>query len=109
MKFKQLNYITLLAIIISFFLGRQSVGVVGTSNELPSQYLSDSSGLPNTYLIQKPFLEEKSTDTVFRCGKSRIYHPTKTHASFKRCKPKVYELTAKRAKELGMRHCKCSY
>lgn len=44
---------------------------------------------------------------VYRCGKSKIYHPTTRHSSFKRCTSGITKLTVKKAKSLGMRHCKC--
>jgi len=111
MKTKQLRYITVsLAIIISFILGRESKEF-DNSNRTQPNYFSDT--LQKTRLnsfkeVYTP-LQPLNSAIVYRCGQSKIYHPTKTHASFKRCKSKVYELTSKRAKELGMRHCKCSY
>ncbi|WP_299278367.1 hypothetical protein [uncultured Psychroserpens sp.] len=105
--------IVVLAITLSFFLGRES------KNVAPKQYIP-SSHIPNSFnnsqvgtesLFYTPNniqvrLEPK--DTVFRCGQSKIYHPTLSHGSFKNCKSKVYKLTVERAKELGMRHCRCS-
>ena len=110
MKTKQLKYITLsLAIVTSFFLGRESVEIK-TTNLLPKQHLADSSIVnDNSYLFDGTnyLINEDITDKVYRCGNSMIYHPTLKHASFKRCKSKVSKLTVENAKNLGMRHCKC--
>lgn len=112
---KQKNKIILmLSVTLSFFLGRESKELVLANNKLT--YHNTSSLKKNAITNeQAPFLAmefnealQKETDTVYRCGQSKIYHPTTSHSSFKRCKSKVYKLTVARAKELGMRHCKCS-
>lgn len=114
MKSKQQRYlIILLAIITAFFLGRESKEI-DTSNNFQPNYFSDSlqktpSNTFNQDNLYTPLQQLNDETIVYRCGHSKIYHPSKNHASFKRCKSKVYELTVKRAKELGMRHCKCSY
>jgi len=113
MRPKKTKHITIvLAIILSFFLGRESKGF--NTLYCPQIELSEDLNTPNflskNNSVYKNSLELnlKLTDTVYRCGQSKIYHPTITHGSFKLCKSKVYKLTIKRAKELGMRHCKCS-
>lgn len=111
MKTNQLKYITVsFAIIVSFFLGRESKELE-TPDKIQPSYFSDTLQKKEQNSLEDLFtpLQALSNNIiVYRCGKSKIYHPTKKHASFKRCKSKVYELTIERAKELGMRHCKCS-
>ena len=113
-KSKQLKYLTiLLTIITAFLLGRKS-NEIDSSNNFQPRYFSDSLQKirSNTIYQDNSLMPNQALDDntiVYRCGHSNIYHPSKNHASFKRCKSKVYELTVKRAKELGMRHCKCSY
>lgn len=102
--------ILILSITLSFFLGRESKELFKATNPFQPTYSLDKFQ-PNTlsnYTINDSIYQLKETDTVYRCGQSKIYHPTTAHASFKRCKSKVYKLTVKRAKKLGMRHCKCS-
>lgn len=114
MKPIHLKYLTLfLAIITAFFLGRESKEI-NTSNNFQPHYFSDSlqKNPSNTIYQDNSLMPNQALDDntiVYRCGHSHIYHPSKNHASFKRCKSKVYELTVKRANQLGMRHCKCSY
>ncbi|WP_353780108.1 hypothetical protein [Winogradskyella sp. 3972H.M.0a.05] len=97
----------ILAITLSFFLGRESK----TLNDNPSyitspSFQSDLDPIQSFSNYTLPVLND--TTKVYRCGQSKIYHPSTSHASFKRCKSTVYILSVKRAKELGMRHCKCS-
>ncbi len=110
MKPKQLKNITIsLAIITTFFLGRESKQVE-ISNRLQPYYFTDTlqHTISNNFKdIYAPLQSLENSTIVYRCGQSKIYHPTKSHASFKRCKSTIYELTVERAKELGMRHCKC--
>ena len=106
MKSKKMKSLVFgLAIFLSFFLGRESKDL-NMVKEMKSQYVSD------TFEVQSfsvnPTLNLSDSTTVYRCGKSKIYHPTTRHSSFKRCKSKVSKLTVKQAKSLGMRHCKCS-
>lgn len=100
--------IIILSVTLSFFLGRESKEL-GSFCKQQSTYVTDSFQ-PNTLEGRYHFnyIQLKDNDTVYRCGKSKIYHPTTTHGSFKICKSKVYKLTVKKAKSLGMRHCKCS-
>ena len=44
---------------------------------------------------------------VWVCGKSKIYHTSKTHSSLERCKSEVKEISLTKAIELGLRECKC--
>ena len=44
---------------------------------------------------------------VYVCGKSKIYHKSNTHSSFKRCKSNVRKITESQAKKEGKRVCKC--
>ncbi|MEZ4854175.1 hypothetical protein [Flavobacterium sp.] len=63
-----------------------------------------------TLLSFSPSSEIKTNDVdkiVYVCGKSDIYHPTTSHASFKRCKSKILEMTEKEAIASGRRKCKC--
>ena len=112
MKTKQLKYITIsLALILSFFLGRESKELEAPSKVQPN-YFSDTLQKTEQNSLEDLFTPPQLLDNktiVYRCGKSMIYHPTLSHASFKRCKSKVSELTVEKAKELGMRHCKCKY
>jgi len=112
MKNKQLkNTSIILVIVLSFFLGRESQQL-NSVNEIQPTFLTDSFHVDSKYEVDKFYSTlqpESSSNIVYRCGKSKIYHPTKTHASFKQCKSKVYELTVQKAMELGMRHCKCKY
>lgn len=52
-------------------------------------------------------IKTNTATTVYVCGKSDIYHPTKSHASFKRCKSTILEMTEKEAIASGRRKCKC--
>jgi len=112
MKNKHLkNTSIILVILLSFFLGRVSKQMKSV-NEIQPTYLTDSFQVGSKYEVEgfyNTLQSESDSDIVYRCGQSKIYHPTTSHASFKRCKSKVYELTVKRAKELGMRHCKCRF
>ncbi len=112
MKSKKTNKTTvILSIVLSFFLGRESKGFNGdykSSHNKQEQYEPYALDAHTNFNEDTLILREKETDTVYRCGQSKIYHPTTSHSSFKRCKSKVYNLTVKRAKNLGMRHCKCS-
>lgn len=54
-----------------------------------------------------PSTEITTSETVYVCGKSEVYHPTKSHASFKRCKSRILEMTEKEAIDSGRRKCKC--
>ena len=109
-KKRQLNHIFIIGLfLVSFLAGRQSI-TLKTTHKPSRVYLADSSILnDHSYLINYYYLiGENLTDKVYRCGKSMIYHPTKAHASFKRCKSGIYELTVEKAKKLGMRRCKCT-
>lgn len=112
MKNKHLKNISIiLVILLSFFFGRESKQV-NSVNEIQPTYLTDSFQVDSKYEVDRFYNTLQpgiNSDIVYRCGQSKIYHPTTKHASFKRCKSKVYELTVKRAKELDMRHCKCKY
>lgn len=111
MKKKQIEYcIIIFGLVISFIIGRESSSFNNKNYETPFK--------PNSYQSITPIdinafnnslkTEEKNGDIVYQCGKSKIYHPTLSHASFKKCKSKVTKLTVKKAKNIGMRHCKCS-
>ncbi|WP_117880203.1 hypothetical protein [Aureibaculum luteum] len=112
MKNKHLkNTSIIIVILLIFFLGRESKQVKSVYESQPT-YLKDSFEDDSKHEVDGIFntiQEESNSDIVYRCGQSKIYHPTTSHASFKRCKSKVYELTVERAKELGMRHCKCRH
>ena len=112
MKKKRLkNTSIILVILLSFFLGRESKQVKSINESQPT-FLTDSFQVDSKYGVDGLFNTiqlESNSDIVYRCGQSKIYHPTTTHGSFKRCKSKVYELTVEKAIELGMRHCKCRY
>jgi len=105
MKTKTTKQTTIiLAIALSFFLGRESKGVnVNYSPTLNTQSLDNGKRAVDI----RNLLYKNDTDTVYRCGKSKIYHPTLQHGSFKICKSMVTKLTVKDAKSMGMRHCKC--
>nr|WP_321237559.1 hypothetical protein [uncultured Psychroserpens sp.] len=117
MKDKNLKYtILILATTLAFFLGRESKILVPNqpltnaytpnsfnSNAVKQKRENSASYLPNNIQVRLEL-----SDSVYRCGQSKIYHPKLTHGSFKNCKSKVYKLTVERAKELGMRHCRCS-
>lgn len=45
--------------------------------------------------------------TVYVCGKSEVYHPTKSHSALDRCKSGISEMTEKEALNAGKRKCKC--
>lgn len=106
----------LLAITLAFFLGRESKGGntyyprasgYNTIQQQNTHFLEAKKNLSynRTQVLR---LQENNTDTVYRCGKSKIYHPTLLHGSFKICRSKVTKLTIEDAKSKGMRHCKCS-
>ena len=48
-----------------------------------------------------------TSTTVYVCGKSDIYHPTKSHSALDRCKSGITEMTEKEALNDGKRKCKC--
>lgn len=100
----------ILAITLAFFLGRESKGFNNNDfNEINHARTINSRALNSSESVfyDRIPLHEKATDTVYRCGKSKIYHPTLQHGSFKICKSIVTKLTIKEAKNIGMRHCKC--
>lgn len=108
MKFKKSKQTAvILAIVLAFFLGRESKGfnTAHTKPQVPQASLTYAS-INETEAVYSLILQ--ANDTVYRCGKSKIYHPTLQHGSFKRCKSKITKLTVKQAGKLGMRHCKCS-
>ncbi|MEZ7496372.1 hypothetical protein QO206_12805 [Leeuwenhoekiella aequorea] len=45
--------------------------------------------------------------TVYVCGKSTIYHPTKSHSALSRCTSGITTWTESNAKNAGKRACKC--
>ena len=49
----------------------------------------------------------KLLDTVYVCGQSGIYHPSKYHSALGRCKHKIYTMTEAEAIRIGKRHCRC--
>lgn len=48
-------------------------------------------------------------DKVFVCGKSKIYHKSDSHNALGNCKSGIAEMTEKKAKDKGLRVCKCKY
>lgn len=108
MKLKKSKQKTvILAIVLAFFLGRESKG-------FNTYYTKEHPVVPEVkYVIENEVLPEVKSDilsindTVYRCGKSKIYHKSLEHGSFKICKSKITKLTVKYAKSLGMRQCKC--
>ncbi len=107
----------ILAITLAFFLGRESKGFNTYSyypetvnHTIKAQDIraleAENNVTFNTNNVLR--LQENNTDTVYRCGQSKIYHPTLKHGSFKICRSKVTKLTVEEAKSKGMRHCKCS-
>lgn len=48
-----------------------------------------------------------SETTVYVCGKSKIYHKSKSHSALNRCKSGIKKITESKAKDLGKRVCKC--
>ncbi len=50
-----------------------------------------------------------TTDYVYVCGKSKIYHDSRTHGALDRCKSGITKMTESKAKSLGKRKCKCRY
>ena len=107
----------ILAITLAFFLGRESKGFntysyypetfnYTTNTQSTRKLEAVNNAIFNTNKILR--LQEKNKDTVYRCGQSKIYHPTLKHGSFKICRSKVTKLTVEEAKSKGMRHCKCS-
>jgi hypothetical protein len=50
-----------------------------------------------------------SDTTVYVCGKSKIYHNSRSHGALDKCKSGIFEITAAKAKGLGKRACKCKY
>ncbi len=57
--------------------------------------------------IEKEEIISKKETTVFVCGKSKIYHKSKSHSALKRCKSGISEMTETKAKKYGKRACKC--
>ena len=112
MKPKKLQKTTMvLSVVLAFFLGRESKGF-NAHEELQPNYGQESYKpyfLNGGYYDGKILrLVENDKDTVYRCGKSKIYHPTLKHGSFKICRSRITKLTVGKAKRLGMRRCKCS-
>jgi len=108
---KSLLFIT--SLIVSFFLGRESkhTNFENTirANHSIIEYAPLELDPKNDFFNTIREFNQKETDTVYRCGQSKIYHPTTSHGSFKRCRSIVYKLTLERAQNLGLRHCKCNY
>jgi hypothetical protein len=53
------------------------------------------------------FYENSTENTVYVCGKSKIYHRSKSHSALGRCKSGIKKMTESKAKNLGKRVCKC--
>ncbi|MBD3725352.1 MAG: hypothetical protein IE891_11425 [Flavobacteriaceae bacterium] len=51
--------------------------------------------------------EIKTSETVYVCGKSDVYHPTRSHSALDRCKSGITEMSEKEAINAGKRKCKC--
>ncbi len=52
-------------------------------------------------------IKTNASTTVYVCGKSEVYHPTKSHSALDRCKSGITEMTEKEALNAGKRKCKC--
>lgn len=52
-------------------------------------------------------IKTNASTTVYVCGKSEVYHPTKSHSALDRCKSGIKEMTEKEAINAGKRACKC--
>ena len=52
-------------------------------------------------------IKTNTTTNVYVCGKSEVYHPTKSHSALDRCKSGITEMTEKEALNAGKRKCKC--
>ncbi|GAA4838683.1 hypothetical protein [Algivirga pacifica] len=66
-------------------------------------FLLLSGGVGSVYLHSNT-----GTTQVYRCGTSKVYHNSKTHAALtKRCTKEIFTYTVAKAKDLGLRACKC--
>lgn len=52
-------------------------------------------------------IKTNTSTTVYVCGKSEVYHSTKSHSALDRCKSGITEMTEKEALNAGKRKCKC--
>lgn len=52
-------------------------------------------------------IKKNTSTTVYVCGKSEVYHPTKSHSALDRCKSGITEMSEKEALNVGKRKCKC--
>lgn len=53
--------------------------------------------------------EENVISTVYVCGKSNIYHNSKSHTALGRCKSGIKSMSVSEAKRMGKRICKCRH
>ncbi|NER17020.1 hypothetical protein [Spongiivirga citrea] len=109
MKIKRLkDPLFLLVVALSFFLGRESKELNLFNDNEPPHNANIRAVIPNN--VDNSYFTiplESIKDSVYRCGKSKVYHPTLKHGAFKICKSKVTKLTQEKAIEQGLRHCKC--
>jgi len=102
---KQCKHIVFLALLfVSFMFGRVNNTIVHAENFNIIEVESFRQTKQASRIIS---FQNNNETLVYRCGKSKIYHPTTRHSSFKRCNSGITKLTVKKAKSLGMRHCKC--
>lgn len=69
-------------------------------------------GLVFIMLLSFSFSSDKPVDAeqikyVYVCGNSRVYHNSKKHSAFRKCKAKINKMTLINAKKMKKRECKC--
>lgn len=60
--------------------------------------------------VEKPQTVEQNNNvsaTVYVCGKSKIYHNSRSHSALSRCTSGITKMSDSRARGLGKRLCKC--
>lgn len=63
-------------------------------------------------LVCFSFSSDKPVNTeqikyVYVCGNSKIYHKSKKHSAFRKCKAKIIKMTLINAKKMKKKECKC--
>lgn len=65
----------------------------------------------STSLVDKLDIDIEKFDlsTVYVCGKSSIYHTSKSHTALGRCKSGIISMSDSKARQMGKRQCRCRH